>query len=303
MSKTELNPTELDPTFPYEHNFARIEKIQDRSVSFEFDLDGNRWPWLILPPQHPVLIEQYQYFASVTAGRALHALPADQFSALTHYAWGCPVRVKRFARTGILEAQAAGQKMHFEMDCFTDDGKHAIAMQGSGFSFSDRDFKAWRHRSRQAVLKAVGARKIELARPQLLGIDHGGAVFVSDPLMQGDQLHLLAQVFLEQGFYPQHAFHTGSGDHVNAAQLLDCGLQAAHRLAAYEQGDQSPCSMFCIGGRLQFHQFVELDAPFEIVLAEQNVDQSALRSFRFTVRQAGRLNADIFLQLSPDRPE
>lgn len=298
-----MSKAELDPAFPYEHNFARIEAIQDTSVSFEFDLDGNRWPWLVLPPQHPVLIEQYQYFGSVTAGRALHTLAADQFNALTHYAWHCPVRAKAYARTGKLQAQAEGQKMHFEMNCFTDAGEHAIAMQGSGFTFSDRDFKAWRHRSRQTVLKAAGTREIELARPQLLGIDHGGAPFVSDPLMQGDQLHLLAQVFREQGFHPQHAFHTGSGDHVNAAQLLDCGLQAAHRLMAYERGDQSPRSMFCVGGRLQFHRFVELDAPFEMMLAEQGIDQGGLRSFRFTVHQAGRLNADIQLQFSADWPE
>ena len=94
----------------------------------------------------------------------------------------------------------------------------------------------------------------------------------------------------ENCFHPQHPFHTGSGDHVNAAQILDCALQAAHlHLGNGQDWDKA---LICQGGTASFQRYIELDIVFEILVSAKP-DASELE---FTFSQAGHSNASVVLQ-------
>ncbi|MEL6184953.1 MAG: hypothetical protein AAFU79_10040 [Myxococcota bacterium] len=141
--------------------------------------------------------------------------------------------------------------------------------------------RSLRAASRAKALK----RAAEVPRPELTG-----ARFVTPPQTEGALLRARGLVTSETGFHPTHPFHTGSGDHVNAAQLFDCALQLASFVFNHEN-----MGARCVSGAARFSRFVELDVPFE---TQTRVRERTLET---TVTQLGRDNCSIEMTFDAER--
>ncbi len=262
----------------YDHNLARVTSIHGHRVELAFDLDHQRWPWLSLPPQHPVLLEKYQYFAAVTALMAQPGYDPTVYTALTRFSWRCPkLTTQQLATSGVCTFSAKNRQ--FELELSTP-SQILVTSRGEGAGFEDRDFLAWRQAARAKVLAQADDTAFELAPPEKTA----SFPFVS-LLEDRDGIRVSrARVTRQRGFWPVHPFHTGSGDHVNAGHLFDCVLQVAHLVAG--------CPVECTGGEAAFHRFVELDAAFEIHV--RKVDGGAMA---VSIHQAGRECAVISLSV------
>lgn len=261
-------------------------------VSLAYDLDGAHWPWLSLPPHHPVLVEKYQYFSSMTAGWAVLDHEPTVHSALTRMSWRCEPAsfIGQHASRGHCRLWQDKRDMGYELSTLNADDQRVTHYSGTGFAFADRDFKAWRAKTRQAALSQAGTPEIEFADLGSVGLNAIGASFVSRLHERDGQAFVMACVSTQRGFYPAHPFHTGSGDHVNAGHLFDCALQAAHLFLG------AGTVLTCTGGAAEFKRFVELDVPFVIRLADRKDDQNGER-LSMQMEQLGRVNAVVTLQL------
>ncbi len=272
--------------FAYSHNFARVTARRGGLVSLKFELDRARWPWLSLPPQHPVLLEKYQYFATMTAVMAQPDYDPSRSTALTHFSWSCPPLRD--------PAHATDAWCQLEDGRFTGELRAADAVvarfAGLGHYFDDRDFVAWRERARAKVLAREPGRPLEYASPEAVGLDAAGVSFVGPLALRDGVPAAPALVTRARGLAPAHPFHTGSGDHVNAGHLFDCALQAAHLVLARP--------LTCIGGQASFTRFVELDARFELRVT-QSTREDPTPQARFAVIQQGRDCAQLSLGFAP----
>jgi hypothetical protein len=277
----------------YEHNFARVTAVDGARVELTYDLDPERWPWLSLSAHHPVLVEKYQYFSAVTAASV--ANPArTTFAALTRFRWTCAPEAGRSGHgtAGSCEPWKREEGIGFSLIVHDAERRAVYRASGDGFEFSDRDFPAWRERSRQTVRAAAGTETIDPAPASAVGVGAQGRSFVTTLQTVDGVPTATALVPTLDGFHPRHPFHTGSGDHVNAGHLFDCVLQVAHLVRA---GDG--VALVCTGGEAQFSRFVELDVPFAIAVRRREHTADAGVRMETVLTQAGRENALIRLDL------
>ena len=295
-----MTPEQLERALGYRHNFARIVRADEQRLEFGYDLDPQRWPWLALPPQHPVVLDKVQYFSAVTGSLAASRLEPGTRSALTKLGWSCTPRPggARHAVRGVLEPWVGEQRAGYELTLFDDQGRENARIRGEGAAFADRDFAAWRAKSKREAAAAAAAQQVlPRADPVAAGLGPAGRSLVSAPLARDGARGVLAQVGAANGFHPAHPFHTGTGDHVNAAHLLDCALQAAHLL-----WDPAGTALRCTGGEAEFLRFVELEAAFELWLEACEPRAAGRARLRFAIGQAGRENARIRLELEATPP-
>lgn len=281
---------ERPPTLAYDRNFCRVTAVRGMEASLTYDLDHQRWPWLALPAFHPVLVEKYQYFSSVTTGWVvLDQAPSVQ-SALTQMTWRCsPASFSgEQAKHGHCKLWQRERDMGYELVTQLANGQEVTRYTGAGFAFADRDFKTWRAKSRKTALAQCGEFDFEPAKPTTVGLEAGGLSYVTPLSEINGQPATTACVMTDNGFHPAHPFHTGSGDHVNAGHLFDCVQQAAHLVLQARQ------PLTCTGGRAEFMRFVELDVPFTIRL-EARVTAEGEARLSFALAQLGRDNARITL--------
>ena len=276
----------------YKTNFARILSSAPDRVELAFDLDAKLWPWLNLPPHHPVLVEKYQYFGATTASWEQGLFTPETFTALTSFGWGCTPAAFAgdYPTRGVFKTQNGEEAMGFSLNVGADDGQVMYQTRGQGFAFKDRDYRVWRERSRRAALDAKVTADFQFLSPEAVGLAANGHSFIGVSEQADQALTLIACVTKQGGYVPEHPFHTGSRDHVNAAQLMDCGLQAAHWFLGGGQSWAEP--LICIGGEARFQRYVELDVPFTITLVEQVPNTSVQLKFS----QAGYDNAVLVLK-------
>jgi hypothetical protein len=283
----------------YDHNLARVTTVAGTRVELAYDLDRERWPWLALPPHHPVLVEKYQYFSAVTASLATGPAVPPTFAALTRFRWSCTPAAwqGRYATRGLCEIRLGERELGYSLAVRDDDGRDLYRMSGEGFAFRDRDFPAWREKSRRAAQETAGERRIAPAPAPAVGLGPNGRSFVTPLTDVGGRLEATALVPTHGGFHPAHPFHTGSGDHVNAGHLFDCALQVVH-LAL---GPERPARLACTGGEARFIRFVELDVPFTVALTGRARRRDEL-ALQLSMSQGGRDNAVISLEVSDGGP-
>lgn len=275
----------------YTENFARVTRVDGRRVELEFDLDRARWPWLALPPLHPVLLEKYQYFGILTGFLALSGTDPAKQTALTGISWRClePETVA-LASAGVLTHRRDDGHESLELELLVESGETLVTIDAVGVVFATRDFGAWRAKTRAEAQAATDVPAMPpLAPAEAVGLGPGGRAFVSALREVDGQLGSMALVG-DDAFHPRHPFHTGSGDHVNAGHLFDCALQAAHLVL----DSASPRS--CEGGSAKFFRYVELGVPFELLVVEREAERVG-----FAVRQLGREAARITLTLGSAR--
>ncbi|MGJ8669716.1 MAG: hypothetical protein ACSHXK_09530 [Oceanococcus sp.] len=274
----------------YQHNFAHARQVSELSVELDFLLKPELWPWLSLPPAHPVLIEKYQYFGATTASWAMQLFAPESYTALTRFRWSCGDAAwgTQYPDSGLCTGRNDKSGMGFQLDVSNSQGDNFYRTAGDGFVFTDRDFRLWREKTRQQTQQSNRMGAIALASSSQCGLDPFGKSFIG---ASDNAARYFAHVARESSFHPQHPFHTGSGDHVNAAQLLDCALQTIHLHVGAGRAWESPLQ--CQSGEAQFQRYVELDIPFEIHLeVEKEKAQFALQ-----FSQAGHANAMIKMQM------
>jgi len=289
-----MTPAQRKAALGYPHNFARVLGLEEGRIEFGYDLDPERWPWLTLPPRHPVVLDKVQYFSAVTASLVSGSLEPGTRSALTRIGWSCRGEGEHHATRGVLEPWSGGRRAGYRLAVHDDAGHEIARIRGEGFAFADRDFDAWRARAKSEARAAAGEPP-EPADPAAAGLGPGGHCFVSAPFTRSAARVAVARIGAANGFHPAHPFHTGTGDHVNAAHLLDCALQAAHLMA------EPAGRLVCVGGDAEFLRFVELDVPFEIRLCSRDRSQAGHTRLGFAIDQAGRENARIALELKASR--
>lgn len=251
-----------------------MTRRQGARVWLAFDLDTARWPWLRLPPQHAVVVEKYQYFSSMTAGWALGLLGPGVFTALTEVTWDCGEGRDGHSPRGYCELETDGPRDIRFNSRFTDrSGAQAFHISGRGHVFPDGDFAARRAARHNPPSASIAPHDAFLRK-----ITNEAGRWRADCL-----------VGRVNGFHPAHRFHTGSGDHVNAAQLYDCALQVAAQAAGHG-------AIRCTGGSAEFKRFTELDQPFALH-AEPSTRAD---EWRFLVSQSGRETARLALRLATD---
>lgn len=266
----------------YERNFARVTSVTHDWVHLTFDTE-DAWPWLSLPARHPVLLEKYQYFGVLSAVWAAKLMDPTHLAALTEFRWRA--RASASAPSfGRCQVPRADRGERYRLELYGEPGDPGLpqaALWGTGVNLGAGDVRALRAASRAKALR----RAANLPRPEL-----EGARFVTPPRAEGGRLHARGLVTSQEGFHPAHPFHTGSGDHVNAAQLFDCALQLAS-FVFEEEGLGERCA----SGAARFSRFVELDVPFETQtwIRERTVETS------FT--QLGRANCRIEMSFDARR--
>lgn len=284
--------------FPYRHNFVVDPQIIDeRHVHYRLDINHDRWPWLTLPPHHPSLIGKHSFFVGVGCALDLLQLPPETASALTEVHWtnwpDC--FVSDHARSAQAQISQEDERFHFACELLNAGGDLIQTMEAWGVMFQHRDYGSWRDKIKQAI-ERTRPEDFNFADMETAGLRRREECFVS-PLHEGRKgLSCYALLDAASGFVPQHPWHTGTGDHVNASQLLDVAYQSAH-LVAHAQGWWSPGqAMRCNAGEARFRKYIELSAPFEITLTGYKPLLQG-RSLHLGMQQNGKSCAEIVLAL------
>ncbi len=273
------------------HNFVDIESLTNGRATLRYDLNHDRWPWLSLPVNHPVLQDKYLYFSTLSVYIAEGKFDDSVLTALTQVRWEIfrndsdQLHADQGSFNSIVEEGRSG----FELTGYTASGAKVFKQTGRGRDFPVAQFKAMRAASRAEALATLSPATLNFAAPNELGLGSDGISFVTRAQELDGEQWVDAQVTSEAGFHPTHPFHTGTGDHVNAGHLLDCALQAAH---AFLGG-----KLECIAGEAQFKRYVELDLPFSLRLLAQKSTDTDHTTLQLAVSQAKQENAYIELKL------
>lgn len=293
MTAIPITADELkESSLAYTQNFAIVESVDNGRVEFSFDLDPSKWPWLCLPPQHPVLIEKYQYFTSITASWATGLFAPETYSALTGFNWQCPGIHEDcgYGSRAVSVNRETTEGISIDIDVFDKDDRHLVHMECVGASFGDRDFASWRAQSKKNACDQAGQFSVDYASPVSLGLGKYGISLISGLETVNNMPTVTALVTSENGFQPHHPYLTGSGDHVNVAHFIDCGLQMAHLVLQPQTGLQ------CTSGQASFMRFIELDVPFRIRLTQKESGDGNHR-LRFQLTQLNRVCTEMQLTL------
>lgn len=244
---------------PDKKPFTRDHVITpDGADAFRVSGDAGLWPWLTLHPTDAAAVQTFNYYALVESVAARGGEETDKWTALTRLRWRCFQTGDDAPRVhhGLAEAPADPEKPDYLMTAFDADGGLVYRLSGAGIVFRNRDFKAWRKQNRDLVLATPAPDGFDYAPAAAVGALSEVASLVSliDALGRGAGL-----VTRDNGFPPNHPFHDGSGDHVNATHLADAAQQIAmqNRIRA-----GAPARIH--GGDVVFKRYVELDRPFDI---------------------------------------
>lgn len=246
-------PNNYDAIFTNSHFLTA-----DGAVIFQCDRDRQKWPWLDLPPAHPIVVQTANFWACVETGKTRGTLDPTKWSALTYTKWEAGEKDAGRISHGLADSPpGAPQKDRpgFRLTFFDQAGKLVCRMVGTGVVFQTRDFESWRDASKTEEKLYQSMDKFNYAPQEALGVKSDIERFVS-PLIDGDGHSATALVTKENGFMPAHPYHSGSGDHVNANHLADTGFQFAH--LAFGK------PLECVGGEITFKHYVELGKPFTL---------------------------------------
>lgn len=259
--------------------------LDDGTVVFGCSQDVEAWPWLALPPWHPIVVQTINFWAASGASVARRTLDPQQWSALTHIWWACGPEDAGHATHGVAEPDGTDGEPGYRLTFFDADGVLVYRMAGKGVVFQNRDFETLREASKDKITGAE-PQEFAYADPAEVGAPSPGISFISR-MIRDDPPAAAALVTEANGFPPGHPYLSGSGDHVNATHLAEIGRQFDSLL----RGGDAPR---CAGGEMRFLHFVELGGPMDVELVEKAADGT---SISLLVRQADRDCATMSLKL------
>ena len=284
-------PEELRQVLGYATSYVEDWSVEGSRVELSFSRRADAWPWQVLPPWHPVVVDKIQYFAAITGAWASGGFGTGARTALTGISWSSLEREPGAPHRGSYRAFEDDGTVGYALQIFDESGRETLRIRGEGVAFGDRDFGAWRDAAKKKAATSAWAPPSELACPEAAGLGASGHSLISPLRKEGGTGTAIGWVTSADGFAPAHPFHTGTGDHVNAGHLLDCALEGAHLLL------DTPGPLYCRGGEARFRRFVELDVPFEIALhAEEPV--AGTTTVRARMQQGGRETTSVRLDLT-----
>lgn len=257
----------------------------DGAVAFLCSSDREKWPWLALHPANNTLIQLVNYYSLTSVSAALGRLDPEKWTALTSFTWRV-YKTESHATHGQADAkQPDDDGPGYAASFFDSLGDLVYRFRGEGVVFRNRDFEAWRAKSKSQALALPKPEGFTYASPAAAGVAAPVECFVSPLQESAAGKYCDALITKETGFPPAHPWHDGSGDHVNSGHLCD----ASQQCAALIRG-QAGLRGYPAGGEVQFKRYVELERPFRISLVS---DVEMLESLQLKVEQGGRPCAEI----------
>lgn len=264
---------------PYASGF---EREGDGALRFRCSCDVEAWPWLSLAPQHPVVIQTQQFWASFCALQFEGGLEEGQWSALTWMDYALVDPAAGHAVRGLYTRIEHERGPAFAVTLFDAADREIVRLRGRGVVFRNRNFEAWREGSKQEAREVRPAPDFPFAAREALGLGEGEHAFVA-PLEAGAR-RIEALVTPANGMPPANRVISGSGDHVNTTHFGEVTRQAL----ALVTGDPR---VQITGGEMRLNRYVELGTPFAL-----RFERGEERSITFTLEQLGRTCAGIDLR-------
>ncbi|MEM1403395.1 MAG: hypothetical protein AAGG55_08700 [Pseudomonadota bacterium] len=240
----------------------------DESMSFSIPTSSEDWPWLVLDPKNPIVVQALTYYALYETDVARGLFNDGQWTALTGISWRCAGDATGHASHGVARLRGAalgGQIMEF----WDENDALVYEMTGEGVVFRDRNFQEWRNSQKQGLGPEVSLKEFSFASHNEVGVGSPIESIVSS-LDAADPTCVDALVTAQNGFPPGHPYHDGSGDHVNSSHLADAATQFA-RLLRRNPGLES------LGGEMKFRRYVELGQVFTLQLVSNTAEVSEMR--------------------------
>lgn len=229
----------------------------DGTVEFTCSRDSADFPWLELPPRHPIVIQTQNFWTSVGASAALGTLDESKWSALTWTEWHCGDPAAGHATRGTFGRSRIGDDLAFETKLFDNDDRLVVEMRGKGVVFRTRNFEKWREGSKRKAESREDPGEFEYAPRELLGLSEREVPLIAPLVDANGSWRSEALITAENGLMPAHPYFSGSGDHVNAPHLAEVARQVTSLL---RQG----AAFDVPGGEMDMHRYVELGVPFAI---------------------------------------
>lgn len=262
---------------PYAYD---LERGSDGALLFRCSRDVEAWPWLALAPQHPIVIQTQQFWASFCALQFEGRLEEGQWSALTWMDYAIRDPQAQHAVRGVYNRIKAEAGPAFALTLYDHGDREIVRMRGRGVVFRNRNFEEWREGYKREARNEGAQTSFAYADRARLGLDEGEHPFVA-PLRDG---LCEALVTAENGFAPGNPYIGGSGDHVNTTHFGEVTRQAARLVTGN-------AALEIAGGEMTLNRYVELGTLFTLRV----VDQEA-HSITFQIEQLGKTCALIALR-------
>ncbi len=256
---------------PYAFGF---ERQGEDALSFRCSGDAEAWPWLALAPQHPVVIQTQQFWASFCALQFEGGLEEGQWSALTWMDYELGDRVAGHAVRGLYSRIESETGPAFALTLYDDADRRIVSMRGRGVVFRNRNFEEWRKGSKKEAKAEQPVHPFTFADASDLGLGEGEFAFVA-PLESGAN-RIEALVTPENGMPPNNRVISGSGDHVNTTHFGEVTRQALCLITGDRQVQVT-------GGEMVLKRYVELGTPFAL-----RFETPEAGKVRFTLDQLGK---------------
>ncbi|MDX1498003.1 MAG: AfsA-related hotdog domain-containing protein [Salinisphaeraceae bacterium] len=287
--------------YPYEHQLLINTAISDSS-SFSFDVDDNpeRWPWQNLPAYHPALAGKISFFTGFKCGEDLFEMPSGTASAVTSLSWensgACLSGTQ--APAGKVSCKQVENRFHYNTYLYDSAGTTQQNILAQGVAFQQRDFDGWRRKMKQAIQSVDAMRPVDFgfAEPASVAVASSAEVLISPLHENKNGLACYGLLDKHSGFAPGHPWHSGTGDHVNAAHQLDAAWQMAHLIGRTQGWLAAGTQLICTAGEASFKNYIELGAPFELRLKGWRPEDQGWR-LSLALSQGGKPAAIIRLNL------
>ena len=175
----------------YDIAFTHSHEIQDDgSVKFECSRDIEKWPWLTLPPAHPIVVQTINFWASVETGITRGTFDPTKWSALTFAHWETGAEFTGPVIRGLADTPPGEpdiEKPHYRLTFFDAAGNLVCRIVGTGVIFKTRNFEAWRGKAKEKADLSHSIKHFTFAPAESLGVNSDVERFLS-PLSHGDRV-------------------------------------------------------------------------------------------------------------------
>ncbi|WP_284124282.1 hypothetical protein [Parerythrobacter aestuarii] len=238
----------------------------DGSVDFACSTDVELWPWLALPPQHPIVLQTQNFWSSIGASDALGNMDPDKWSALTWTDWVCgPPDCGPAVRGHYRTTRLDDDKLAFQIVLFDAADRTIATMLGKGVVFRTRNFEQWRDEAKHETEVEAPHADFTYADRALLNLTEREQPLVG-PLVVDNAEALITKA---NGLPPGHPYFSGSGDHVNSTHLAEAARQVASLVL-----EGAPFRV--TGGEMDMRRYIELGCPFRLVIEASDDDAITL---------------------------
>lgn len=262
----------------YTHNHARTA---DGAVTFDCATNSDIWPWLALPPTHPILIQTVNFWAAFDSAVFLDEFRADAWTALTGLRWTCGPAEAGYPASGRYFTEKDQDRARYELTLWDAAGTVVADYTGEGVTFRTRNFEGWRGEAK-AKLEKADMTAFEYVPAARVGVESQSESFLSDLQLESGTTVTTGLISKENGLRPAHPYIGGSGDHVNSTHMGEIARQFGQLLLNRPTRNLS--------GEMTLKHYVELGVPFEVILRAWSDEE---KSYSLLIRQADRDCAQI----------